>query len=68
MAPSCATRRRSLRRAIGWGWWRSASRSQFQNYLGGLWFVIWASLGRAATTTTEAALLRDSLSGVRCAS
>jgi Zn-dependent protease/CBS domain-containing protein len=52
---------------IGWGLVALGFATLlFQNYLGGLWFVILGLfLGRAATTTTEAALLRDSLSGVR---
>ncbi len=53
--------------AIGWGLVvMGFATFLFQNYLGGLWFIILGLfLGRAATTTTEAALLRDSLTGVR---
>jgi Zn-dependent protease/CBS domain-containing protein len=53
--------------AIGWGLVALGFVSiLLQNFLGGLWFVILGLfLGRAATTTTEAALLRDSLAGVR---
>ncbi|HKQ96723.1 MAG TPA: CBS domain-containing protein, partial [Candidatus Polarisedimenticolia bacterium] len=53
--------------AIGWGLVGLGFLAiLFQNFLGGLWFVILGLfLGRAATTTTEAKLLRESLTGVR---